>query len=343
MPDGRLLQFGRSSNTAIYDPATGTWAAGPVIPDGLEAGGDDAISGSTAAMLPNGHVLFEADVPDTGGPTRFFEFDPTTPLDSSLTEVTPAIEAYQDNSVNSATHMIVLPTGQVLLGNAGSLTGNQQYVYTPTGAPQAAWKPTISNVVANGNHYTLTGTQLNGLSAGGSHGTSTQTATNFPIVEFTSASGQVYTARTSNWSSTGVATGSTPESTDFTLPGAMPYGTYSLTVVANGIASDPISFTGGTVGPIGDLVVTNTGPTTSNEGDSVTYNITVTNRGPYSTPGVVLTDILDTHLNYVSSSKSQGTSSRSGSVVTFNFGSIGVGQTVTASVTAQSNESGNCA
>ena len=45
--------------------------------------------GSTAALLPNGHVLFEADMPDSGGPTRFFEFDPTAPLATSLTDVTP--------------------------------------------------------------------------------------------------------------------------------------------------------------------------------------------------------------------------------------------------------------
>ena len=43
-------------------------------------------------------------------------------------------------------------------------------------------------------------------------------ATNYPIVQLTNASGQVSYARTANWSSTGVATGSTPETVDFTLP-----------------------------------------------------------------------------------------------------------------------------
>ena len=45
----------------------------------------------SAAMLPNGHVLFDADMPDSGGPTKFFEFDPTAPLATSLTDVTPPI------------------------------------------------------------------------------------------------------------------------------------------------------------------------------------------------------------------------------------------------------------
>ena len=99
----------------------GSWTAGPVIPNGLEAGGEnDANGGSTAAVLPNGHVLFCADMPDTGGPTKFFEFDPTAPLATSLTDVTPPIAGYPTSSVNYATRMLLLPTGQVLLGNAGA-------------------------------------------------------------------------------------------------------------------------------------------------------------------------------------------------------------------------------
>ena len=195
LPDGRLLQLGRSSQTAIYTPSatpggTGTWAAGPVIPGGLEAGGGAANMniGSAAAMLPNGHVLFDADKPDSGGPTKFFEFDPTAPLATSLTDVTPStIAQFQNASEDFMTYLLVLPNGQVMLGinngGAGGM-GNQAYVYTPDGAPQAAWKPTISSITsAGGNNYTLTGTQLNGLSAGASHGGNTSGGTNYPIVE----------------------------------------------------------------------------------------------------------------------------------------------------------------
>ena len=165
--------------------------------------------------------------------------------------------------------------------------------------------------------------------------------TNYPIIELKNGSGQVYFAQTFNWSSTGVATGSTPVTTDFSLPASMPYGTYSLTVVANGIASNPVTFTGGIVGPSADLAVTNIGPSTSTEGSNVTYSLTVTNNGPTTATNVVLTDTLGTNLKYVSSTKSQGTSTQSGSVVTFSFGSISVGQTVTATVTAQAIEIGH--
>ena len=138
-----------------------------------------------------------------------------------------------------------------------------------------------------------------------------------------------------------MATGSTPVSTNFSLPANMPYGTYSLTVIANGVASAPVSFSGGIVGPSADLAVTNSGPATSTEGSNVTYSLTVTNNGPSTATNVVLTDTLGANLNYVSATKSQGTFTQSGSKVTFSFGTVAVGQTVTATVTAQSTEDGN--
>src|SRR5205823_4588917 len=57
------------------------------------------------------------------------------------------------------------------------------------------------------------------------------------------SSGNVYYARTYNWSRTSVMTGNTPVTTEFTNAAAAPPGTYSLVVVANGISSDPFSFT----------------------------------------------------------------------------------------------------
>jgi uncharacterized repeat protein (TIGR01451 family) len=339
LPDGRVFQIGATSNTALYTPSTtpggtGTWAAGPVIPGGL--GGNDA----PAAMLPNGHVLFAAGgTPNYTGPTKIFEFDPTAPIDSSLTDVTPTTPDLSQVAVTS-TSMLMLPSGQVLFKSYAS---NQLYVYTTSGSPQPAWKPTISSVVPNGSNYTLTGTQLNGLSAGASYGDDSEKDSNYPIIQLnsTDGSGHVYFARTFNWSSAGVATGSTPVSTDFSLAAWMPYGTYNLSVIANGIASDPVTFTGGIVGPSADLAVTNTGPSTSTEGSNVTYSLSVTNNGPTSATNVVLTDTLDANLKYASATKSQGSFTQSGSVVTFSFGTIAVGQTVTATVTAQATEDGN--
>ena len=354
LPDGRVLQLGRSSNTAIYTPPTpgdgtngaGSWAAGPVIPDGLEAGGDDATPAARrrrccptdtcclprTCRIPAVRPGSLNSIPRRRWRLRSPTSRPRSPTTRSIRRTPPH-------------GCCCCPPGRCSweINPSGSSTwSGQLYVYTPSGSPQAAWQPTITSVVANGDgSYTLTGTQLNGLSAGASHGTSTEMATNYPIVELTDSAGHVFFARTSNWSSTGVATGSTPETTDFSLPPTMPYGTYSLTVVANGIASAPVSFTGGTAGPFADLVVTNSGPTTGTEGNSLTYSLTVTNNGPYSAPNVVLTDTLDPNLTYQSATKSQGSSTRSGNVVTFSFGSLGVGQTVTATVTAAASEDGN--
>ena len=75
---------------------------------------------------------------------------------------------------------------------------------------------------------------------------------NYPIVQLTSGS-HVYYARTYNWSSTGVQTGSTPETTNFTLPTGFPKGTYSLVVIANGIASATTTFSYDTTPPTSSI------------------------------------------------------------------------------------------
>ena len=62
LQDGRVFVIGATPHTAIYNPATNTWAAGPDIIGSLNGtptpfGADDA----PAAILPNGHVIFGAD------------------------------------------------------------------------------------------------------------------------------------------------------------------------------------------------------------------------------------------------------------------------------------------
>src|SRR5205085_437333 len=138
------------------------------------------------------------------------------------------------------TRMLMLPSGDLLLGTSD----NQLWDYTPDGGPNASWQPTISSTVLNGDgSYTLTGTQLNGISEGASYGDDAEMSSNYPIVQLkNNSTGNIYYARTSNWSLTGVATGSTPETTQFVLPLSLPAGSYALSVIANGIASNPVSF-----------------------------------------------------------------------------------------------------
>src|SRR5262249_54365990 len=159
-------------------PSTNSWAAGPDIPNG--DGADDA----PGAMLPNGNVLFAADTPLFKSPTHIYEFDPVANTYTNGTPSNPDLSV----SPSYVLPMLMLPSGQGLFTDGPS----QLYVYTPSGTPQSAWKPTISSVVPSGNNYTLTGTQLNGLSQGASYGDDAEMDTNYPIIELVNGAGTVY-------------------------------------------------------------------------------------------------------------------------------------------------------
>jgi len=77
-----------------------------------------------------------------------------------------------------------------------------------------------------------------------SFGDEFQNATNYPLVRITNrATGHVTYARTHDHSSMGVATGATIVSTYFDVPARMDTGSSVLEVVANGIASVPVTVT----------------------------------------------------------------------------------------------------
>jgi hypothetical protein len=122
--------------------------------------------------------------------------------------------------------------------------------YVPNGAPLASGQPTVQSYVLNADgSYTLTGTLLNGISEGANYGDDAMSSTNFPLVRLTNSAGNVYYCRTFNWNTTNVMTGSTPQTTQFTLPAGLPSGSYALQVVTNGIPSNNVHFqTGGTTG-----------------------------------------------------------------------------------------------
>ncbi len=216
-PDGTVFATGSYSSTtsgaghtAIYDTKTGTWSVGPDFPNGDNAGD------SFAVLLPSGNVLVE-------GAFNSYEWDgvnfnPTLPTPGSL---------------------IVLPTGQVLVGGSE--------VYNPTGTYQAGWAPTVTSVtstVTRGSTYKISGTQFNGLSQAASFGDEYETATNYPLVRIINKStGHVFYAKTHDHSTMGVATGSAIVSTNFDVPANMETGASSLEVVANGIPSAPVSIT----------------------------------------------------------------------------------------------------
>jgi hypothetical protein len=252
LPNGSVFWIGATNQTAFYTPATGntgSWTKGPNIPQdslGNTVGAIDA----PAAVESNGKVLFAASTATiTGGraavfgtPTTIFEYDPSK--GNTATNLPVAVPNTNGPNLGGPAwpdRMLDLPDGNVLFSNA---TG-QLYVYTPDSSPSNAWRPTITSISGNGNgSATLTGTQLNGLSEGSAYGDDAQMASNYPIVRLYGSDGITRYARTFNWSSTGVATGSALENVQFTVPSGTP-DVNQLSVIANGIASAPVVYVTG--------------------------------------------------------------------------------------------------
>ncbi|OWK38305.1 LamG-like jellyroll fold domain-containing protein [Fimbriiglobus ruber] len=232
LPNGKFIVFGASGYTDIYTPsgttAPGTWTQGPEIPWGLNS------CQAPGIPLPDGNILCAFAPGYLQGPTYLMVYNWQT---NSFESVTNASGLGTANYSSWEINFLPLPDGGVLMEGSNSL-----YEFMPSAAPQAAAQPAISGVTQNADgSYTLSGTQLNGTSDWSN--SPWQTADNYPIVQLTSGTGTVYYARSYNWSSTGVQTGTTPETTQFQLPAGLPTGTYSLRVVATGIASNPYTFT----------------------------------------------------------------------------------------------------
>ncbi|MEO6740403.1 MAG: hypothetical protein ABIP20_09140, partial [Chthoniobacteraceae bacterium] len=122
---------------------------------------------------------------------------------------------------------------------------NEIYNYIPdkTTYP-AAWRPVITSApsfMLSGGSYTLQGRQITGLSHASVYGDDATMASNYPIVRLKHANGKVYYCRTSGHSTMGIATGAALHTTNFHVPASVPAGGVEITVVSNGIASQPVS------------------------------------------------------------------------------------------------------
>jgi len=222
-PDGSVFATGAyppggpTGHTSVYLPGAnpdepGTWTPGPDFPNGDSAGD------SFAVLLPDGTVVVEGDSGE------LYEYNGTT------------FRATVNVFGNA---LIVLPTGQVLVG------GSQ--VYTSGGDGLQIWQPIITNVptsVTRGQTYRVTGRAFNGWSQAASFGDEFETATNYPLVRIVNNStGHVFYAKTHDHSTLAVQTRNVPTFTSFDVPAGMETGASTLYVVANGIPSNPVSIT----------------------------------------------------------------------------------------------------
>lgn len=247
--DGTVVAFGANTGcvtgatsdpTAIYAVKANSWSAGPDVPATCGAGSTTSctLADAPAALEPDGTILFAASSGFGQKPTHFFEFSAT----NAITQVADTLR----NAGNSGSYyynFLVLPNGQIL---ATDFSANAE-VYTPAGPPIAAWAPTIRKVPAKlrpGQTYTLKGEQLNGRSQGAYYGDDAQGATDYPIVKIVNtATGDVSYARSYDFARMSIAPHAHDNSAKFTVPATIETGPSSLYVVANGIASAPVSVT----------------------------------------------------------------------------------------------------
>jgi hypothetical protein len=244
--DGVVVAFGGNTGcqaptadpTAIFDVKRSKWSAGPDIPAICGSDGTTActLPDAPAALEPDGAILFAASANYGGQPTHFFEFSAT----NTIAQVADPV-AHANNSGAYYYNLLVLPNGQIL---STDFRANAE-VYTPSGPPVSAWAPMIKKSpkkLVPGQTYKVTGMQLNGVSQGAYYGDDDQAATNYPIVKIVNtASGDVTYARSFNFATMSIAPMNADSSTQFTVPAGVEKGPSSLYVVANGIASAPVS------------------------------------------------------------------------------------------------------
>jgi hypothetical protein len=251
---GKVIFFGAESSsghgkTAIYTPpltpgGTGTWVAGPDIPQ--IAGTAMVCNDCPCTLMPNGKVLVTtANYLSTswGSPVNFFEYDPVT--NSMYAVPNPSNNnsfPYTNNPGLYWSRMMLLPSGEVMF----SASSTNVQVYIPDGAPQDSWRPHIDTINAHydaflPDYFTVTGTQVNGLSQANMYGDDCTPSTNYPIARLTDhATGNVYYQRTYDFSTMAVATGSAIQSFRFSALG-LPSGNFDLTIIANGISSNVVT------------------------------------------------------------------------------------------------------
>lgn len=265
LPSGSLFCIGGTGQTAIFTAppesnptGLGSWVQGPTCPKDTSTTPNwptlTALD-APACLLPNGTVVLMAGtaIPDAGyyysyNPV-FFLYDP-----NSTATTLPQLDVQPMLPTGCFTwqcNFLLLPTGQ-LLCSAHNPPTSGLFLYTPdpsVSAPQAAWKPaniSVPSTLVLGRSYTVSGTQINGLSQAVCYGDDGGMATNYPIVQLTNpATGHVQYLRSYNFSSMGVATGTTVpddlESCTIDIPPNLATGNWNLVVIANGISSDPVN------------------------------------------------------------------------------------------------------
>jgi len=256
LPDGKAFCIGGTGETATFTPgphlkSPGSWKKGPDFPKDTSVGANWPLLtalDAPACLLPSGKVVL------MGGTTNpldgdyfslnplLLEYDPnSSPATLPQLDVQPSLPA---GNYTWQSCFLLLPTGQLLC----SAQSETLFIYTPdpaAGHPHQSWRPahiSVPSPMKPGHSYTLSGTQINGLSQAVSYGDDGGMATNYPIVRLTHhSSGQVVYLRSHRFSSMGISTGHHDrKSCTIDIPASLGKGKWELVVIANGIPSESI-------------------------------------------------------------------------------------------------------
>ncbi len=215
----------------VYWPVNGNGIPGGAYIISVDSPSQVTISSPATATITGDGISWGGTY---SNPAELFDFDPRT---NKIIQVTSALP---DNNLpyegSYPTRMLILPTGQLLFSDDSA----QLWVYTSSGEPNPLLRPFITSVnYVGGGQFRLAGFQLDGQSAGAAYGDDDQMDSNYPIIRMVNFSGNVFYARTFDWSKIGVGDGTGYETVDFTLNPAVTPGDYALIVSGAGISSFP--------------------------------------------------------------------------------------------------------
>jgi hypothetical protein len=232
-PNGTVFVAGATGDTAIYNEKTGNWTQGPTFP--VVASSQLDVADGPSTVLTDGTVMIPASPGLYQSPTYFYIFN-----GKKLKSIPAPPDAPNDSTFNI--RLLMLPNGQVLEDDGST----DMEVYTASTKVETNDAPRITSVpttLSPGSTYQISGKLFNGVTQANMYGDDVQEATNYPLVRITNnTSGHVVYARTHNHSFMGVASNKTV-STMFDVPSTIETGASALVVVANGIASRPVSVT----------------------------------------------------------------------------------------------------
>jgi hypothetical protein len=251
LPSGKTLAQGATGANALYDPMTNSWMAGPSFPklkNGLQLSAPD----NPTAILPNGNLLTvtSSNTRDTNnlaimGPARYFEYDVAS---NAWLPVIQDLMLPPSSSISTQIQMLPLPNVQIMVINSRANPGSGGIAFfTSKGVPKSSWAPMVdfisSTALTPKKSFSVSGKQLSGLTQGSQFGDEFENATNYPLVRIVNNSSRhVFYATTSHFSSTSIAP-MAPSNFNFTIGKDFEDGPSKMYVVANGIASKPISVT----------------------------------------------------------------------------------------------------